>query len=194
MFFFINKLFKANEQEKSLISTIICTAKETFKETENHPEMTELILTEHPINTGVQIIANICELILLSIFSDKKLKSIKPYLSKKVIEDPIVHSVVEILEKNLCGDIKIKEIAAITNYSTSYISSYFKEKTNYTISEYYNILKIECAKDFLRETNKNVDQISRELNFCNQQYFSSMFKKYMKMTPSEYKKSVLSLT
>lgn len=193
MFFFINKLFKAGREEQRLIGTIIATARETFEKTENHPEMTGLVPTEHPAAGGEQIIADCAELILLSIYSARNAEHIRPYLSKQLLEDPLVLSIVEQLESALFGEITVKEIARTANYSVSFISSYFRERTHYTISEYYNILKIEYAKNMLQESGKNIDQISRELNFCNQHYFSTIFRKYVKMTPSEYRKSVLSM-
>ena len=36
-------------------------------------------------------------------------------------------------------------------------------------------------------------QISEHLSFDNPQYFTKCFSKYTKMTPSEYKKSILKL-
>ncbi len=193
MFFFINKLFRAEEREQRLIATIISAAKETFEKIENNPQMDRLVKLNDAFVGGEQLISDTAELLLLNIFIQKSSKLIRPFLSKELFEDQLIVSVIEVLEAHLFDDIRMKDIAEETNYSISFISTYFKERTHYTVSEYHNVLKIERAKVMLKETNANIEQISRELNFCNQHYFSTIFKKYVKMTPSEYKHSVLSL-
>ncbi len=193
MLFFINKLFRADEYEQRLIAMVISVAKETFEKIENNPQMDRLVRLKDAFAGGEQLIADTAELLLLNIYSQKSSKLIRPFLSKELFEDALILSVIEVLEAHLFDDIKMKDIALETNYSISFISTYFKERTHYTVSEYHNILKIERAKVMLKETGHNIEQISRELNFCNQHYFSAIFKRYVKMTPSEYKRSVLSL-
>ena len=47
----------------------------------------------------------------------------------------------------------------------------------------------EEAKRLIRETNSNFFEISDMLMFSNSHYFSTTFKKYTGMTPSQYKNS-----
>ena len=45
------------------------------------------------------------------------------------------------------------------------------------------------AKRLIRETEKNFQEISDSLGFSSAHYFSTIFKKYVGMTPTQYKKS-----
>lgn len=56
---------------------------------------------------------------------------------------------------------------------------------------YYNFLKIEEAKRLIREGNCNFGQIATLLQFDTPQYFSMCFKRFVHMSPQEYKKSIL---
>ena len=64
-----------------------------------------------------------------------------------------------------------------------------KEKTGFSIKEYYNQLKISEAKKMLREKNMNLTQISIALLYNSPQYFSRAFKKVTGMTPLEYSRT-----
>jgi two-component system response regulator YesN len=100
-----------------------------------------------------------------------------------------VKEILDILHQNVYNKISIKEISAILGKSESSVKKLFAEY--HGIMKYYNSLKIKEAKKLIREERYNLSQIADMLCFDNQQYFSKCFKKYTKMTPSEYKKSIL---
>ena len=56
---------------------------------------------------------------------------------------------------------------------------------------YYNSLKIKEARKLIREGDYNISQISDQLHLDNPQYFSKCFKRFSKMTPREYKASIM---
>ena len=56
--------------------------------------------------------------------------------------------------------------------------------------QYYTELKIQEAKKLLRENVSSVD-IADKLHFESATYFTKVFKKHAKMTPSQYKKTIL---
>jgi two-component system response regulator YesN len=69
----------------------------------------------------------------------------------------------------------------------------FKEKTGKTIMEYYLKLKIERAKQLLRENELSVKQISELLAFNEPNYFTKTFKRIAGLTPTAYKKRCTAL-
>lgn len=190
MLYFVNKLLKATDTDRAFIRSILTVAKSTFEWVENKPLIHTLTKLENAFPGNFQILSNTIELLLLNIYSQTQSKNIRPYLSKDLFDDPVIVSVIDYLENHIFEDFTTNDIAKTLNFSVSRITSYFKTRTHYSIIEYFNILKIEKAKILLKDTNKNIAQISRELNFCDQHYFSTVFKKYMKITPREYKKIV----
>ena len=52
-------------------------------------------------------------------------------------------------------------------------------------------MKIEKAKEYIRENEMNFTQISDELGFSSIHYFSRLFKKKTGMTLTEYRSSVI---
>lgn len=190
MLYFVNKLLKATDANRALIQSIISVAKSTFEFVENTSGIHNPILLENSFPGNLQILSSKIEQLLLNIYSQNRTKNIRPYLSKDSFNDPIIVFVIDFLDSHIFEDFTTKDIAKALNFSVSHITSYFKTRTHYSIIEYFNILKIEKARTLLKDASMNIAQISRELNFCDQHYFSTVFKKYMKMTPREYRRIV----
>ena len=67
----------------------------------------------------------------------------------------------------------------------------FKMETGQTFINYLNNYKIEKSKNLLENTNMTLLDISLEVGFNNQSYYSTIFKKYTNMTPLEYRETAL---
>ncbi len=92
------------------------------------------------------------------------------------------------ISNNINKKISLEEISLYLNISQSYFSRIFKKKTSVSFIDYVNKEKIKIAKDMLINTNKSINEISQELGYSNQFYFSRTFKNYEYITPSQYKK------
>lgn len=89
---------------------------------------------------------------------------------------------------NINKKISLEEISLYLNISRSYFSRIFKEKTSISFTDYVNKAKIKQAKNILTETDKSINEIAQELGYSNQFYFSRTFKKFEKITPSQYRR------
>jgi len=64
-----------------------------------------------------------------------------------------------------------------------------KAITGAGVKEYITRLRIEKAKSLIENTKLSIAEISEMTGFASQSYFSTAFKNYTGMTPSQYKKS-----
>lgn len=92
---------------------------------------------------------------------------------------------INFIEENIMNDITLNEIANSCNLSLSRFKQRFSSEIGQTPREYINSLKIEIAKDFLKY-GMNVTDTAMSLGFSNPNYFSTVFKKFTKMTPTEF--------
>lgn len=60
--------------------------------------------------------------------------------------------------------------------------------------DYFNNMKIQLAKQMIRDGNKNFSQISDYLSFNTSNYFSKRFRLVTGMSPSEYARSIKGLS
>jgi len=49
---------------------------------------------------------------------------------------------------------------------------------------------VERAKELLKDTDNRISDIALSVGFSNQQRFNDIFKKYVKLTPLQYRKNV----
>lgn len=73
--------------------------------------------------------------------------------------------------------------------SPKYLSLIIKETTGHSAAEWIDKYVILAAKNLLRFSGKNIQQIAYELNFSNQSSFGKYFKHLTGMSPSEFQKS-----
>ncbi len=92
------------------------------------------------------------------------------------------------IKKNLNLRLSVKELAATSFVSESTLSKKFKTEVGTTIGNYIDGLVLFEAEQLLLKTELSVQQISEQLGFCDQFYFSRRFKKKYGETPQKYRK------
>lgn len=84
--------------------------------------------------------------------------------------------------------IMIKELAENSGLSVSRFIQIFREAAGAAPKEYLMNIRLEKACEFLRYTNLTVKEIAAMCGFEDQLYFSRVFRKYRKLSPTEYRK------
>ncbi len=105
-------------------------------------------------------------------------------------EHHTVNDVIHYIDENLLTFLTVEGIADEFNVSTSHLSRIFREHTGVTLVEYINIRKVEEAQYYLRFSNEKISDISDRFHFCNQSYFTRIFKKYTNQTPRRFRNSL----
>ncbi|QGR00089.1 response regulator [Paenibacillus psychroresistens] len=81
----------------------------------------------------------------------------------------------------------IRVIADHCKLSETYLSSYFKKQQGITIKEYITELRLNNAKELLRNMDLKLYEVADQLGFEDANYFTTFFKRYEGSTPSEYR-------
>ena len=102
--------------------------------------------------------------------------------------NPLIENIKNYIETNLEYDMKISRVAKIFHYNEEYLGRLFKKETHMSFSDYVSKQRIERAKRLLIETNDSVVSIAVKVGFNNVTYFNRVFKKYLNMTPLEFRK------
>jgi len=96
----------------------------------------------------------------------------------------------EYIMRNFQEEIKLPEIAGLANMALTTFCNFFKEHYRVTFIEYLNSVRIGHACKLLSEKELNVVEVAFECGFNNLANFNKQFKKFKKMTPTEYRKTV----
>ncbi|MFO7295578.1 MAG: response regulator [Clostridia bacterium] len=99
-------------------------------------------------------------------------------------------AVEQYITANLKEDINLKDTAAKFNLSPYYFSRTFKKVFGYNFSDYLNLIRINRAKELLKDASLSVKEIGYLVGYNDPNYFSKVFKKYEGITPTEYREKL----
>lgn len=92
-----------------------------------------------------------------------------------------------LMEQNLDGRIRVAELAARANMSSSHFAALFKRKTGFAVLDYFLRLKMQRAGYLLDSTTLSIKAIANELGFDDPLYFSRCFRRVHHCSPSAYR-------
>ena len=81
-------------------------------------------------------------------------------------------------------------IADAVYMSRSHLSTLFKKMYHKNLIDYIHEVKIDKAKELLKDRTKSITQIAAYLGYSSSSHFSRIFKKIQRMTPLEYRESL----
>lgn len=84
----------------------------------------------------------------------------------------------------------LESIASSMYLSKSYLSRIFKNVTGQYFSEYVKEVRLNQACDYLRNTNKTVEQIVHDCGMKDVQSFYRLFRSKYHITPKQYKNNI----
>ncbi|QBP40015.1 AraC family transcriptional regulator [Paenisporosarcina antarctica] len=114
----------------------------------------------------------------VSVISERK----QPTFSHRTVNKVILY-----INDEVETELSVEEIAKYFQVSTSHLSRIFREHVGITLVEYLNVRRVEESQYYLRHTNKSILAISKQYHFCNQSYFTRIFKKYTEVTPKQFR-------
>lgn len=109
---------------------------------------------------------------------------------KKDIENKYVSRALSYTERHYNDEISIKTLADYLQISEGYLSRVFKKETGYTFTNYVMYYRIGMACELLKNCRIKVYEAAERVGYSDTAYFSTLFKKIMGMSPTEYQESV----
>ena len=121
-------------------------------------------------------------------FLDKIAEAVKNIQSKQEERSSsIISQTKEYIKTHFSKDISLDDVSRQVNISPYYFSKIFKEETGENFIEYLTNIRIEKAKDLLRNTEYSMKEICTMCGYADPNYFSRTFRKNVGVTPTEYK-------
>lgn len=90
------------------------------------------------------------------------------------------------VQSNILKRITVQDAADAIGITPNYLSSLFKRHEGKNFIDYVNSAKVRHACVLLKNNRYLVCEVSRMLGFDNAYYFTKVFKRYMRLTPTEY--------
>lgn len=114
---------------------------------------------------------------------------IADYFSKKLKSknSGIVNKIKSIIQQRYMEGIGVSMLAEEVYLSPNYISSIFKKETGENITDYIKQVRMEAAKELLKNLDLKIQDIAEMIGFDNANYFSMIFKRYTGILPQKYR-------
>ena len=114
--------------------------------------------------------------------------SIRKFLKKVgVTSQREIEQALRYMKENYRKPLKLHEIAASVNLSENYFSYLFSKSTGQSFVNFLHELRVNKAKELLREGSTPWYEVGEKVGFDNPKYFSKIFKKHYGVSPLEYK-------
>ena len=104
--------------------------------------------------------------------------------------DRMIDNVISDIREHYLEDISLTSLSAKYNTSMSHLSKMIKETLKMNFSDYIAILRIQRAKELLRDDSMSIQEIAEIVGYNDYFYFTKVFKKVEGISPSKYRKSI----
>lgn len=94
----------------------------------------------------------------------------------------------EMLRSHLEGNIRIADLATACQLSPSHFSRCFRQSFGISVHQWLIRLRIDIAKDLLREPGLSLSEVGFRSGFCDQAAFTRAFNKLEDITPFRWRK------
>ncbi len=211
---FAGQILAVREPETSLLSRIIIEARNAFQGRLNDPYQEELNRRPLPRAFGAeQLIKNYLEELLICLY--RRYWPLAPgagsvpsnaspgflpaapdpgpgqiSLNSAEAKKEICIRIQRYLEEHLHQSLTIQQICRDNLIGSSQLSRLFFSFYHCGVIDYFIHMKIDAAKQMIRNDHMNFSQIADRLGYSSIHYFSRQFKKQTGMTPTEYSESI----
>ena len=98
------------------------------------------------------------------------------------VQDSIMY-----IEKHLGKAISLREVADQVHIHPNYLSEMIRKETGISYMELVTDLRVKKAADYLIHTSAKVKEIANLVGYSDSKYFTSIFKKYYEVTPTQFR-------
>jgi len=198
--FFHGKYCTLNSSERTLISLIIAEARQAFSTPLHIPSVEQVALNPDAPFGSQQLILSYLEYLLIEIrrnHANTEKETIVPspalFIDVSQKSDRI-EQIIQFMEFHICERITVRDISNASSLSRSALQALFRKEKGCGVIDYFNHMKIERAKEIIKDEKMNFTELAHYLSYSSLQYFSKQFKKATGMSPLEYSTSVKDIT
>lgn len=99
----------------------------------------------------------------------------------------VIERIYALIEERYPENLTVADIAEGVFLSPTYVSILFKQETGETVYEYLTKIRIEKAKELLRDPRIKFYEVCHAVGYADASHFSKLFKKITGYTPSSYR-------
>lgn len=95
--------------------------------------------------------------------------------------------IISFIKAHKTDNISLSEISSYFHFSPCHISRLIRKKTGLTFPQYLNKIKLDEAKELLRNSDLDINIIANSVGYNEVPHFNRIFKKTFGLSPSKYR-------
>lgn len=113
---------------------------------------------------------------------------IKTGIFKEDLKNEGFIKIIDYINENFYKEITIQTLSQDFMINSNYISQLFKKEVGITFTDYITNLRIDYAKELLRETKFSLEEIANKCGYTDYFYFIRVFKKITGIAPGQFRR------
>lgn len=197
MQFFEKKIVNISDTERSLMGMLIAEARRCIASPLDDPYLQKMEMREDCLFGSQQLIRLYLEQILIYMIRRNTIPELSNPLTRFVDlkkESAAYNKILYYLQEHIRDVLTIEDICHDNLIGRSQLQKLFREQNHCGVIELFSQMKVDFARQLIRENQMNFTQISEFLGYSSIHYFSRQFKKISGMTPTEYAVSIKALS
>jgi AraC-like DNA-binding protein len=144
------------------------------------------ISMEKPCGYEMLLLARVYEVLSILYSRHVKFSYAQPDAELLMAKTKRFSNIISYLDAHYAQRISVEKAAEMAGMSVGYFCRTFKKAFGVTFTDYINRVRVEKAAALLMQGVGNITDAAMSVGYDDANYFSRVFKKYMKMPPSEF--------
>ena len=196
MSFFEKQILTLSDTERTLIGKIIAEARRCIASPLDDPYLHKMELRKDSPVGSQQLLVLYLEQLLIHML--RRYTTQVPHCVRNIgdpsFESSACRRITRYLEDHICESLSLEAICHDNLIGRSQLQKIFREEYGCGVIDFFSHMKINFARQLIRENDMNFTQISEFLGYSSINYFSRQFKKLCGMTPTEYALSIKAIS
>ena len=135
-----------------------------------------------PVNSPTSLLEQNASILSLCAFYLNKSKATESFSSTSIVDSAKCY-----IKENLSSPLSLNDIANTVHLSPNYLVRKFHQETGTSPLKYVNALRIEKAKELLRDTTLSITDIMERVGILDASYFSRLFRSLTGYSPRAFR-------
>lgn len=186
---FAKQTFFLNDEERDLLRRLVALGSEVFADKLNLVELKRMTRRKEAPFGGEQLILDYLEIFLVTVYRNHLAPRPPAALPARTTEG-LAARISAYLDEHLTDDLSLAALAEVFHFSEGTLKKTFRREMGAGIMETFRKRRIDEAKRRIAAGRYSLAQIADALGFSSQAHFCRVFRQLVRMSPSEYARSV----
>ncbi len=154
----------------------------------------QIIAAQDGVSSCELVTASLIQRLWLKLYENADITYAKDHIDNSISSQARLQLMMQYIHQDYSHDISLDDIARHARISKSTVLNLFHKYLHITPINYLINYRLNEAALLLSKTEKKINSISKETGFNNVDYFCRLFKKHYHLTPTEYRRTKLSVS